>query len=87
VLGFLLFFFLPMDAFYTHLFRANGSGKGHAACPLPTRNAVADRVVGRFSYLAIFDGAAEAGAGAFGRRCCCWRAHDDELRVATAVVV
>lgn len=29
----------------THLFRADGSGKRHAARPLPTRNAVADRVV------------------------------------------
>ena len=42
----------------THLFRADGSGKGHAARPLPTRNAVAEGIVDGLSKHAVFDAAA-----------------------------
>jgi hypothetical protein len=49
---------LSLSLYSTHLFRANGSGKGHAARPLPTRNAVAEGIVDGLSKHAVFDAAA-----------------------------
>lgn len=54
----LFFSFLFFSLYSTHLFRADGSGKGHAARPLPTRNAVAEGIVDGLSKHAVFDAAA-----------------------------